>query len=151
MLLADSPPASHFDYDETEASCRCRLCDGYRRAKADYETVKVLRARHHRFCRCTSCSAHRDLFVTYLAASNQREVYSELSFSLVSVPRPHQLAGECLKWVYSRIIDPDYKNTLWWALTSDRRLLRTWIEDFQVDWGAQHGLPAQVWAVSGIC
>jgi hypothetical protein len=151
MPLIDRPDVLHFDYEETEADCHCRLCNDYRQAKAEYETIKALRAKHHRFCRCASCSTHRDLFVAYLAAANKREVYSELSYLLVSPPKPSRLAGECLNWVYTKIVDPAYHNTLWWALSSDRRMLRTWITDFQSEWGSQRGLPTHVWAVSGLC
>jgi hypothetical protein len=81
---------------------------------------------------------------------NRLEIYSELSYVLTAVPRQHPLSGECLDWTYDKILDPSYRGHMWWALNSDRRTLRSWIDDFQKDWGARHGLPATVWAVSGI-
>ena len=89
------PPIVHFNYDETEA-CQCRLCTGFRQARLAYETVKEKRGRHHRFCRCEACSAVKERFVDLLAASNQQEIYSELSYILTATPKPHKLAAECL-------------------------------------------------------
>lgn len=140
------PPLAHWDYDD---ACPCSLCMGYQRAKAAY---KAARAGHHRCCYCDLCRERKARFVDYLAAGNQREVYSEVSFTLgFRKDPPHKLAGECLHWLYDRIIDPGYRDEWWWALSGDQREIRSWVEDFQMDWGAQHGLPVQVWAVSGLC
>lgn len=87
----------------------------------------------------------------YLAAANRRETYIEVSFTLASRKKTHPLTRECLNWLHGRITDPDYHDNLWWALNGDQREIRSWIEDFQMDWGAQHALPVEVWAVSGLC
>jgi hypothetical protein len=150
MLMADRPTADHYDYELNEVVCRCRLCTDYQQAKTAYETVKQQRGRHHRFCRCEACTAAKSRFVDYLAALNRLEIYSEMSYVLSSAPRPHPLSGVCLDWTYNKILDPDYRGLTWWALSSDRRTLRSWIDDFQKDWGARNGLPATVWAVSGL-
>lgn len=151
MLATTNPPLIHFNYSETETKCGCSLCTRYRDARTSYETVREQRGRHHRFCRCAACASAKDRFVDYLAAQNRLEIYSELSYVLTSTDKPHPLAAECLRWVYGKIEDPDYRSHIWWALSSDRRLMKSWIEDFQLDWGAKHGVPANVWAVSGLC
>jgi hypothetical protein len=150
MQLTDHPPIIHFNYDETDASCRCSLCTGFRAAKIQYESVRRERAKHHRYCKCDDCAVHKQSLYTYLAASNKREIYSELSYVLMSKDKPHRLAVKCLQWAYEKILDPDFRNTRWWALNSDQRLLRRWMEDFQDEWGARNGVPAGFWAVSGL-
>lgn len=144
MLSCDEPPIEHFDYDQTEATCRCRLCDGYRQAKLKYEAARLERSKHHRMCQCEICTGHHASHLAFLAASNQREVYSEMSFVLAYGPTPHRLAGQCLHWLYGKMLDPDYGNLWWWAMYSSRRALRTWIEDFEKDWSKP------LMAVSGV-
>jgi hypothetical protein len=141
MLMADRPTADHYDYEVNEVVCRCRLCTDYQQAKTAYETVKQQRGRHHRFCRCEACTAAKSRFVDYLAALNRLEIYSEMSYVLASAPRQHPLSGECLQWAYTKILDPDYRGLTWWALSSDRRTLRSWIDDFQKDWGGPTWAP----------
>jgi len=150
MPTEGSPPLVHFNYERTETACRCNLCTGYRQAREMYKELKGARGRHHRFCRCKACTSVKDRFVDYLAAQNRLEVYSEMSYVLTATPKPHHLAADCLRWLYSKTQDPEFRDQLWWALSSDNRTLRTWMGDFQKEWGAQHGLPAGVWAVSGL-
>jgi hypothetical protein len=150
MLLTDAPPTIHFNYDEMDLACRCQLCTGFIEAKTLYEATKDDRAKHHRYCRCDSCVGHKERLLAFLAASNKREIYSEISYALMAAPEPHTLAAACLRWLYEKILDPDYHNTSWWALQADRRLLRSWIEDFQHSWERENMVPASFWAASGL-
>jgi hypothetical protein len=150
MLTDDRPPEIHFNYEENETKCRCRLCTGYQDARAAYETVKEQRGPHHRFCKCERCIIVKERFVDYLAALNRLETYSEMSYVLTAAPRPHPLSGECLGWTYGKTQDPSFRTRMWWALSSDQRTIRSWINDFQAEWGTHHGIPASVWAVSGL-
>lgn len=131
MSSPDFPPIVHFDYDETEANCRCRLCDDYRQAKIVYQAARVERSKHHRVCKCEMCAHHLSSLMQHLAASNKREVYSELSFVLAWGPSPDPRAGECLRWFYGRAFDLDYRKPMWWAISSGHRTLRAWINAFE--------------------
>lgn len=131
MPWSDEPPIEHFNYDVMDVDCRCRLCDDYRQAKQTYEGTKRERSRHSRFCRCEHCIGHRDRLVDFLAASNRRETYSELSFILASGPVPHRQARECLRWFYGLATDADYNTRTWWALNSPQCTLSKWMELFE--------------------
>lgn len=152
MLICDSPPLEHFDYDELEdenSQCGCVLCTAYRDSLAEFTYYSAICSRHKRTCKCTYCKERNSSQIVHMAALNKRDTYSELSFvvnrRMDESAHTHLVGTQFLQWIYNRMIDKAWKTEGWWAIQASNFTLQDWIEQWQLAY-----LPRALWEVSGI-
>jgi hypothetical protein len=118
------PPPVHYNYDEL-TDCPCHLCVGVRLLGADAAVKRaMLEADGGRFADVPPEKRYEPLSIAFLAQSNRRDLYCELSY-LTSYKA---WSAQFLAWVLGLIEDPTWRSEAWWAWRSQTRTLGSWIK-----------------------
>lgn len=128
------PALDHWNYDElagtdTSSPCGCRLCSTHREARRDADAAPAIPEGHGHQCTCVTCRERRRLSNHLVCVSNQRDLYSEMSFILQGVRRREEI----LTWLLREIRSPR-RRPYFWIHTTEGKPLASWIEDW---WEAQ--------------
>lgn len=126
-MLPNRPlPAEHWNYPDLDANCRCVLCEAYRQAVEKAVALKAAAAGHPFRCRCYVCQQAKAAHQNFLAITNQRDTYSELTY--VVQHRPWRRAF--LIWLRPRVLGLTGLTDGWWQVRAETHSLRRWIEDW---------------------
>lgn len=135
-------PRQHFNYDDVDVFCRCRLCLEYFDATQDFAYFLAMTEGHRWHCDCYLCGQKRQYHQISLASGSRRDLYCELSF----LTHEHPFAPQFLGWILKLVWDANFKTDSWWANHSQKRPLKVWMDD----WQRLH-LSEEMIAASGIC
>ena len=121
------PPIDHFNYDELH-NCPCHLCEGERRLGAEAQDKRILLEEEgERFGPDVPPEKrYEPISIAFLAQSNRRDLYSELSW----LTQGRGWRAQFLRWVLDRIEDHEWHGEPWWAWRSQTRTLGSWIKEW---------------------
>ena len=121
-----SPPPGHFNYDALE-DCPCHLCEGVRRLGAEAVDKRILLEEDgDRFADLPPEKRYEPISISFLAQSNRRDLYCELSF----LTQGRTWSKQFLRWVLDKIEDHEWHGEAWWAWRSQTRSLGSWIKEW---------------------
>lgn len=127
-----NPGPIHFNYDELDIDCKCRLCSDYFDAREVHQYLAAETVDHKWRCGCAMCKEKRKAYMTLLATANKRDLYSELSF----LAHDKRDGDGFLLWTLDKVTSR-YKGMGWWANHSAKLTLGHWI----LLWAEETGRP----------
>lgn len=137
-------PIEHFNYDDLDEHCECPLCLAYREAQRVDAEIRESSVGHRPDCHCTSCQNRKDAHIGLLAATNKRDIYSELSY--LACKSKYQ--SDFMRWIGIRVLAPDFPrakiSTMWWAYQAANHSLRWWADEW-----LRANIPQELWRSSG--
>lgn len=129
----------HGDYGETDLRCTCALCEDWRAKLAVLQKFQSYLPRET----CPEYACHPDLKgpcadcrlglkarMTYLAALNRRDLYSECSFH-ASMMESQMIGRSFMQWVRDIIDDRANYPDGWWTNKAPHHPLQFWITMFK--------------------
>lgn len=122
------PGYTHFNYDITDGSCKCKLCEDVRETRAEVGRTYPLRSGQTYGSPSPENMAWRSAVSRHVAASNRREVYSEICFLLTWENIPWK--NRCLDWIFHTTFRDAYAVDYWWVQCGEERPLGIWIEEW---------------------
>lgn len=122
------PGYNHFNYDLIEGSCKCRLCEDVRKFRNEVDVAAPKREGQTYGSASTENMAWRSAISRHVAASNRREVYSEICFLLTWENMPWK--KRCLDWLFDIAFSGPYAVDYWWVQCGEERPLGIWIEEW---------------------
>lgn len=96
------PPTDHYDYDDLE-SCECELCTSFREARTTFRELEGGYLNKE--------AGAEKIKMNFIAATNKRDLYCELSFRMRSEPDGEPF----LRWLFTQIVKSP-KSAGWWAI-----------------------------------
>jgi hypothetical protein len=108
-------PTEHYDYDELEW-CTCELCERQRALGVSY---RALTDGYHG-------QSGKETKIAFMAASNKRDIYCELSFRMRDEPD----ALPFMRWVFTELTHSEKSNG-WWAIRAANYLPINYIKRYR--------------------
>lgn len=132
---------SHYSYPELDEGCRCRICQSWRDTQEIYFGYLKITEDHRLGCRCDDCRSLMRARSGYLAATNRRNLFCELSWH--ATQQKHGIA--LMRWLWGQIVEqPVVYNDRFWEHNGAETPLISWFREFSAH---QRGLGM---AVSGV-
>jgi hypothetical protein len=139
LALREFDPLDHYDYGEIDLQCSCGLCADWRKKLSDLQRFQSYLPRkncEHESCHpdlkgpCSDCKLALRSRMTYLAALNRRDLYSECSFHASNMEPP--IVGEAfMRWVRAVVDDSTTRPDGWWTNKAPYLPMQFWITMFR--------------------
>lgn len=128
------PGYAHFNYDLIDGTCKCTLCNDVRKAREEMDVTATRRIGQTYGSSSKENMAWRAAISRHAAASNRREIYSEICFLLTWEKMPWR--DQCLDWLYDIAFRRAFAVDYWWVQCGEERPLGIWVEEW---WEATQG------------
>ena len=128
-LLPKAEPRQNFGFLDHHAAldenCGCWRCEDWRIRRDTMNRLFAGASGHARNCSCGGCLDFRQAHQRFLASSNRRDLYTEISYHTAKTPELLPYAGQ-IEDALSRAIAPEAMKDSWAAIYLGRFSIQSW-------------------------